>query len=192
MKDYFDLICSVQHPYKEASIDFAHLMLLFGTTLSLKPTDVCEIGLGPCLSSLTILAALKYNQKPYNYTAIDNLYDLGGNLQQGMLDLLKEEGVNIIISEEEKFIKECPDNSYDLILSDGDHQKSGLWCKEYLRICRNNGIIMAHDVCNEGYPTLKNYITMAQELNLSHFIFNQKSLPTEGCHTGFIIIQNRK
>ena len=194
IKDYINYIVEAKsrNPAKDASPDLCHLLLLFGTVLSQKPTDILEVGLGPCASTMSILAALKYNQKPFNYTAVDNLYDLGGNLQQGMIDLLKEEKVNIVISEEEKFIKECPDNSYDLCISDGDHMASGNWSKEYLRVCRNGGIIFAHDVTNEGYPTLKNYITMCQELNLPYRVFNEKSRPDEGCKTGFIMIFNKK
>lgn len=193
IKEYLNIVTNIKHPYKDAAMDFCHNMLLFGTVLSQKPIDILECGIGTGIGTMTLMAALKYNQKLYKLTCVDNMYDLGGNMEQRFLDLLKEEkDVNIIVSDEEKFIKECPDNSYDLCISDADHQKSGLWSKEYLRICRPNGIIFAHDVCNEGYPTLKNYITMCEELGLPHKVFNEKSREDEGCKTGFIMIFNKK
>jgi predicted O-methyltransferase YrrM len=192
-KDYFDLILNIkQYPFKDASLDFNHLMLLFGTILSQKPTEICEMGIGTGISSLTILAALKYNEKPYNYTCVDNLYDLGGNLPQGMLDMLKDQKVNIVISNEREYLEKCPKDSYDLILSDADHMTGGNNVELFLDALRDNGILFAHDVLNPGYPTLKRYMTVAQERNLPYFVFNQSSLPTEGCKTGFIMILNKK
>jgi predicted O-methyltransferase YrrM len=133
-----------------------------------------------------------YNEKPFNYLTVDNMYDLGGNLQQGILDLLKNSGVKLEISNEKEFLDKCPENSYDMCVSDADHINGGENVEKILRAVRNNGIIFAHDICNEGYPSLRRYIEVAQNLNLPHYVFNEKSLSTEGCNTGFIMIINKK
>lgn len=192
--NYFNFLDSIygKNPYKDAGIDICHSLLLFGIIVAKKPKNILELGIGTGVGSETILNALKYNQQNYTYDALDNLYDLGGNLSQTYLDNLKQNNVNIIVSDEKPYVEKCENNKYDLIISDADHLNAGEWVDHIIRICKNNGIIFCHDVANEGYPSLKKYIDYVKNNSIPHYLFNSSSRPDEKCERGWLMIINKK
>lgn len=165
LKNQAEFLISIynKEPYKGAGIDINHAMLLFGIILSQKPEKILELGIGSGVASETILNALKYNSIKYIYDAVDNLCDIGGNLSEKYITKLKNENVNIFISEEEKFVKNCEPNKYDLIISDADHFHAGDWVEDIFRICKHNGIILCHDV-DKGYPNLTKYVDYVKRI----------------------------
>jgi len=193
-KAYNDFLNSIygKNPYKDAGIDICHSFLLFGIIAAQKPKSILELGIGTGVGCETILNAVKYNQQDYNYDALDNLYDLGGNLSNDYINKLKENKVNIVISDEKSYVEKCESSKYDLIISDADHLNAGDWVDHIVRICKNNGIIFCHDVCNEGFPSLKKYIDYVKDNSIPHYLFNSSSRQDEKCERGWLMIINKK
>jgi len=194
LANYINFIESIynKNPYKDAGIDICHAFLLFGIILSQKPKNILELGIGTGVGSETILNALKYNQQEYIYDALDNLHDLGGNLSNDYINRLKENKVNIIISDEKSYVEKCENNKYDLIISDADHLNAGDWVEHIIRISKNNGIIFCHDVSSEGFPSLKKYIHYVKDNSIPHYLFNSSSRQDEKCERGWLMIINKK
>jgi len=172
-----------------ATIDICHVYLLFGTLISSKPKNILEIGIGTSLCSNILLKGIEYNGFG-TLTCVDNLYDLGGNLPYYILDNMKSKA-NIIISNEKDFVFNCKDNSYDFLISDGDHNHAGEWVEQIFRIIQPNSFMFFHDV-SESYPNLINYKIEADKLNKPNHLFNISSRFDENCKRGFLMIENKK
>ncbi len=176
-----------------AAIDLNHAVLLFGVALASKPQRVLNLGVGPGVSAITLLHALRHNSGGAHLVAVDNNYDLGGNMPQGVVDQLRNDGVEVVISDEKTYVHECPTDSFDLILSDADHDHAGEWVDEILRIARSNAFIFVHDADNKHYPNLREYERRSAELGLPYYLFNKGGNGTERApETGFLMIVNRK
>lgn len=173
-----------------AAIDLAHNMLLFGALLSAKPDKVLEIGVGTGLATETLIHGIQYNKKG-SLDCVDSLYDLHGNFPTALYErLLAHPLVNFIESGEDEFLQTLDSDSYDFVLSDGNHFNTN-WDKIF-DITTPNGFIFCHDVSNPGYPNLMNYKIRADELGKPNHLFNKNSRPSEDCSRGFLMIINKK
>src|SRR5437870_3271400 len=146
------------------TVDLAHNALLLGAVASLKPDQVLELGLGAGYTSRAILQALTWNQKGW-LTIVDNWYDWQGS-EPPHAQPLREAGVRIVISNEESFVKGCESDTYDLLVSDGDHSRSHLWLDEQLRIVRPGGLMFFHDTANADFPNLATIVKGIQKRKL--------------------------
>jgi predicted O-methyltransferase YrrM len=174
------------------SVDLCHAVLLLGAIMSAKPSNVLELGIGPGFTSEILVQGLAYNQKG-NLTCIDNYHDLGGHLNTSIMDSLKERGVRIVapISEKE-FVHGVPENTYDFLMSDGDHEHAGEWVHQIFKIIKPDSFMFFHDVAAPGYPNLYNYKTLADELGKPNYLFKTSSRPGESCERGFLMVINKK
>jgi len=169
-------------------IDVAHNCLIFGVALSSKPENVLELGIGSGYVTRAILYALKFNGKG-KLTSVDNWHDWKGK-EPAHIEGLRKQNVNVVVMDEGRFVKSQPDNSYDFLISDGDHHRAGGWAKDVFRIVKAGGIIFVHDVSKGGYSSLRRYAELSKEKRLAHFIFSKSSRKRERCNRGLLMVQN--
>jgi hypothetical protein len=100
--------------------------------------------------------------------------------------------VNVVVSDEETFVRGCGPNTYDVLVSDADHKRSHLWLDEHLRIVRPEGLVFFHDTANPDFSNLFNVVTSVQERRLPHYHFTASSRPDEHCNRGWLMVQNQK
>lgn len=177
----------------KAAIDSAHGMLILGALMSSKSKNVLEIGIGTGFITNMLLNAIEYN-KIGHLTSVDNFHDLGGNLPNQTLDILKtKQNIKIIAPMEEKdFVFSCEENSFDFLVSDGDHLHAGEWVDQIFKIMKPDSIMFFHDVNNPGYLNLRNYKTRSDELGKPNFLFKESSRSDEDCHRGILMVVNKK
>jgi predicted O-methyltransferase YrrM len=173
------------HP---GAIDLNHNLLLMGAVMSKKPETVLELGIGTGLASWSILTALKYNERG-RLVCVDNWHDSGG-IEPGHVAPIRQAGAEIVVSDEESFVKSCPSDSFDLLVSDADHTRSGLWLEEHLRIVKDNGFLFFHDTNNPAWPTL--HSIPGRVSHLPHHHFTENSRADERCQRGWLWVINRK
>jgi predicted O-methyltransferase YrrM len=175
---------------EEIAVDLAHNALLLGAVTAFKPERVLELGVGTGFTMGAVLQALSYNQCGH-LTAVDNWLDFGG-VEPPHVQQLRDAGAGIVTSDEETFVKRCPANSYDLLISDADHLRSDQWFDDHLRIVRPDGLLFFHDTTNPAFPNLATILTEVQRRGLHHVHFNKSTRPDERCERGWLMVVNRK
>ena len=143
LRSYFDHILNFDNSSLVA-VDRCHNLFLIGALLSKKPERVIELGIGTGYITSSLIYALRYNRKG-SLTCVDNWSEWGGNEPDG-IDAYRSAGVEIVAPmAEEEFVKNCPSDSYDVLISDADPFLSGLWVDEHLRITKHNGFMFFHN-----------------------------------------------
>jgi len=181
------VIVDFTRPPGEWPIDLAHNAFLFGSVLARKPHDVLELGIGLGYVTRVVLAALKYNGRG-RLVCVENWSGWGGR-EHEVADLLRKLGAEIVVGDERVYVEGCPDDSYDLLISDADHDNSHLWLEGYLRITRHDGFMFFHDT-NNIWPGLR-----AIEDRIKHmpyFHFKESTRPDEECERGWLFVVNKK
>ena len=175
---------------EEVKIDLAHANLITGLVVSNKPSSVLEFGMGGGQSTDAIINGLQYNQQRCNYTLVDNWCDWGGVRPKGVTEKYGNI-INIVDSDEKDFVFNTT-QSWDFIMSDGDHFNTDKWFDYvYERLLNPNGILIYHDINIVDTMSFKNLINIykrCQKLNISHHLFNKNSLPNERCQRGLLVI----
>jgi len=185
-------ILNFDYKKKETSIDLCHNMFIYGSVLSKKPDSILEVGIGYLYVTAALYMGMKYNGKG-KMTCVDNWEDRDYNVPTIIVNRLEKEGIEIITSYEEDFVRKCESDKYDFLVSDGDHHRSGLWIDEYLRIVRHDGFMFFHDTnLAHAYPTLDLINKRVKELNLPHYHFTESSREWENCTNGMLFAINKK
>jgi len=174
-----------------AAIDLPHAILIYGALVSAKPDRVLEIGIGTAFITRALLDGVAYNGKG-SITCVDSFYDLGTNLSQENVDSLKEKVTLIAPKTEHDFVHETSANSYDFLVSDGDHDHAGEWADKVFEIMAPNSFCFFHDVNHPHYTNLQAYHVRAKEFGKPHFLFTQNSREDERCDRGLLMIVNTK
>ena len=178
------------HPFESyVVIDPAHNSLIHGLVRAHKPQRVLEIGLGGGTSLDTILQALDMNQQAYDYTLVDNWYDWSGQRPPGVTERYGDQ-IQIVESSERDFVATC-DQTYDFILSDGDHHHADQWFdRVYHDLLAPGGIVIYHDInlVQDEFVNLRQILYTCQQQGLTHMLFNQNSRSDERCHRGLLVI----
>jgi predicted O-methyltransferase YrrM len=183
---YFQLVSDFQPDQR--AIDVAHNLFLIGAVLSKKPERILELGIGTGFVTRSLLAAIRFNGKGH-ITSVDNWFDWNGNEPPG-IDQLRKDGVAIRVDSEETFLRKCPSDEYDVLISDADHVNSGHWLPEHLRVARNDAFLFFHDTNSPAWPTL---LTIQQRIShLPHYHFTENSRPDERCSRGWLFVINKK
>lgn len=185
IKNFFEYL--THHNRTDVSIDLCHNILIFGLLLSLKPKYVLEIGIGGGYTTRALLDAIKYNDNNSSLTCVDNWHDWSGK-RPPIASEIENLGAKIVEMDEKDFVEKSRTNSYDFVMVDGDHRRGGYWANKVYEMVNPNGIICVHDICESDYPTLKNYLSIAEEKNYSHYIFNMASRGDEQCSSGLLIV----
>jgi predicted O-methyltransferase YrrM len=173
------------------AIDLAHNIFLIGAVLSRKPDNVLELGFGSGYVTTSLFQALSFNRKGH-LTTVDNWFDWQGR-EPPYIENFRKVGINVITSGEEEFVRAAPSDTYDFLVSDADHFRSGGWVDQHLRIVKHDGFIFFHDT-NSGamFPSLGTIEGQIKERGLSHYHFKESSRPDERCQRGWLFVINKK
>jgi predicted O-methyltransferase YrrM len=172
-------------------IDTAHASVLSGLVQANKPKTVLEIGIGGGQATDAILSGLEFNQQQFNYDIVDCWLDWGGNKPDGV-DEKYGAKCNIITSFEKDFVFSTK-NTYDFIMSDGDHHNAEQWFEHVFdNLLNPGGILVYHDISLVDEPgvfaNLRDIYYKAKELGLRFHLFNKDSRSDERCWRGLLII----
>jgi len=174
------------------AIDRCHNLFVVGALMSKKPQNVLELGIGTGYLTWSLIYALGYNGTG-NLTCVDNWFDWGG-IEPAGIDEIRHSGVQVVapVSEDE-FVKKCPTDAYDFLISDADQFLSGLWVDELLRICRPNAFMFFRNTNRkDDLPNLQQIEKRIRQLGLFHYHFTETSRSDERCHTGWLFAINNK
>lgn len=191
LREYFDLILNFDHS-SPSPIDRCHNLFMIGAVLSKKPDHILELGMGTGYLTLSLMHALRYNGKG-KLTCIDNWFDWGGREPDG-IDAIRAGGVEVVapVSEQE-FVKQCPSDSYDFLISDADAFLSGLWIDEHLRITKHGGFMFFRNTNRkDDLPNLQLIEKRIREFGLSYYHFTEQSRSDEHCRSGWLFAINEK
>jgi predicted O-methyltransferase YrrM len=172
-------------------IDIAHANLLTGLVKANKPKNILEIGIGGGQSTDAILEALEFNQVDYHYTVVDNWYDWGRVRPDGVNEKYADR-VDIVDSDEKDFVFSTT-QTFDFIMSDGDHFNTQKWFEHvYDKLLNPNGILVYHDINTfnepDSFPNLLEIYAKCKEYGLPHHLFNSNSRDDERCQRGLLVI----
>ena len=170
-------------------IDVCHALLILGLVSAHKPKRILEIGIGGGRATDEILRGIEYNQNNAEYTIVDNFCDFGGNSEL-VTERYGSRVKNIINSNEKDFVYSTKEE-FDFIMSDADHHHTHEWFEHvFNNLLLPNGILIYHDVnvFEFGYPNLLEIYDYCKTNKLSHFLFNESSLPDERCGRGLLVI----
>jgi glycosyltransferase involved in cell wall biosynthesis len=191
LRQYFDHILTFDHS-SSSPIDRCHNLFLIGAILSKKPDNVLELGIGTGYVTSSVIYALRYNEKG-KLTCVDNWFDWGGQEPEG-IERFRSAGVRVVapVSEAE-FVKQCPSDTYDFMISDADPFLSGLWIDEHLRITSDKGFMFFRNTNRaDDLPNLALIEKRLQELGLFYYHFTEQSRSDEHCHSGWLFAINDK
>ena len=165
-------------------MDDCHIDLIYALMIAHKPKNVLEIGIGSSVVTNRIIEAFDYNDIKPDITCVDNFIDWGG---VPPLDL-DTYGKRYVVSNEKDFVFSCKEK-YNFIISDADHEHTNEWVDKTLGLLKDNGILIYHDVTNYQYPNLGEIISICENHNINHLLFNRSSLKSERCERGLLVIQ---
>jgi hypothetical protein len=186
LSQYFQLIADFRP--NQRAIDVAHNLFLMGAVLSKKPEKILELGIGTGFVTRSLVAAVRFNGKGH-ITSVDNWLDWNGKEPPG-INKLREEGVTVRVDSEQAFLRKCPSDEYDVLISDADHVNSGHWLSEHFRVTRNDAFLFFHDTNSPEWPTL---LTIEPRVShLPHYHFTEDSRPDERCSRGWLFVINKK
>ena len=183
LKAFGAFLQDYQHYRPAAAIDKAHVSLIFSTAISQKPESILELGIGTGLVTYALKHATIYNLKG-QITSVDSWVDWDG-IEPPEIDNLRKNNINVIFSEEEKFVANCKDK-YDLIVVDGDHTNGHKWAESIFDLLNPGGIMFSHDI--NLFPNLKVYKEIADKRGYAYHLFDKSSRSDERCDRGFIIV----
>lgn len=191
LKPFFDYISNFDNSDITA-LDRCHNLFLFSAVLSKKPETILELGIGTGYVTMSLIHALRYNNRG-RLTCVDNWFNWRGQEPDG-IDKVRAAGVEVIAPVmEEEFVKNCPSDRYDFLISDADAFLSGLWVDEHLRITRQNGFMFFHNTnLKDIYPNLQLIEKRVKELGLFYYHFTENSRPDECCNRGWLFVINNK
>lgn len=170
-------------------IDQAHALLLTGLVVSVKPKSVLEFGFGGERSTLAILQGLQYNSTSYSYTLVDNWVDWNYVPPTQVLNKYSDK-LRVVSSNEKDYVYSCKE-SYDFVMSDGDHHQTDQWFEYvYENLLNEGGVLVYHDVnfAEEQFVNLRKIYETCKTKNLRYALFNKSSLPHERCHRGLLVV----
>ena len=169
-------------------IDQNHGYFLQALVMCGKPRRILELGFGAGEATRSILAGLRYNQQPQDYTIVDNWSDFGGIQPEATTDP-QYRGISFVTSNELDFVRGCT-ASYDFIFSDADHRNTQDWFElVYTRLLSRGGILLYHDVTNATmFPNLLRLFEETIRNNYHYVLFNQNSRPGERCDRGLLAV----
>ena len=169
-------------------IDVNHALFTQSLVMCKKPRQVLEFGFGAGEATRAILAGLRYNRVPFDFTVVDNWMDFGGTQPPGTFDE-QYAGVKFVTSTELDFLLQCK-QKYDFIFSDADHYNTQNWFDHvYNNLLQRGGVLIYHDVTNCGlFPNLLTIYGDVVRNNYHHVLLNTNSFPGERCDRGVLAI----
>lgn len=167
-------------------IDIAHIKLIQALVLCHKPHNVLELGLGTGQTTQAIFSAMLFNDRG-RLTIVDNWYDWQGQVPEHAKKWFENPQTTVCTRDEEAFLKNAPNASYDFIVSDADHLRAQDWLAEYDRVASPEAILVFHDTANPAYPNLAK-IQEHYRHNRAVKEFTACSLSSEECGRGLLVV----
>jgi predicted O-methyltransferase YrrM len=187
---YFQLLSTFNNN-NVVAIDLAHNVFLVGAVLARKPENVLELGFGSGYVTTSLFHALRFNQKG-RLTTVDNWFDWRG-VEPPAVHSFRQAGINVVTSGEEEFVRAAATDTYDFLVSDADHFRSGSWLDQHLRIVKHDGFMFFHDTNSaETFPSLGSIAPQIKQRGLPHYHFTQSTRPDERCQRGWLFVINKK
>jgi predicted O-methyltransferase YrrM len=174
-------------PSNPVIMDLAHIELICGVIRAHKPFHVLEFGIGTGFLSRAMLHALSLNGRG-RLTCVDNAHDWQGAAPPHF-QALSAAGANVVLSDEGRFLA-SDHGSYDVIVCDGDHQKTDVHAKAIKERCSARGFMFFHDTANRQFPNLRRLVLAARYSGLVHHEFTAASLPGERTERGLLLVVN--
>jgi len=168
-------------------IDANHAKFVCALVMCTKPQRILELGFGAGEATRAILAGLRYNERDFEYTVVDNWVDFGG-IQPEITKTGEFSAVKFITSGECQFVKE-PHGIFDFIFSDADHNNTQHWFEHvYNNLLSRDGVLIYHDVTNPSFPNLLRIYMDSVRKNYDHILLNVSSRRDERCGRGMLVI----
>ena len=171
------------------AMDQCHIDLISGWIKASKPKDVLELGIGSGRLTRAIQDALDYNMQG-TLLSVDNWGDWGGNPPDELIKTLPQ-SVLIVTANEHEFLAGQPKESFDILISDADHNNSHKWIDEHLRLLRPGGVAFLHDTNDPMWPGLSALPKTLVNLGFRTTHFTQSTRPTERCGRGLLMIHKK-
>ncbi len=167
-------------------MDQAHIALIHGMTLALKPAQILELGIGSGAVTSALLNAVTYNGCG-KITVVDNWFDWNG-VRPEIKGLPHSATVNVIDGDEQTIVREWTPGTVDLIVSDADHMNAHKWFLTTMGLLTKSGVAFFHDVTNPMFPNLNTMTGKAKQHGYSYYVFNKNSLAQEQCQRGLLMV----
>lgn len=181
------LAYSTQAVNDVVKIDRNHANFVCALVMCAKPQRILELGFGAGEATRSILAGLRYNERPFEYTVVDNWVDFGG-IQPELTRTQEFSAVTFVTSGELEFVKELH-GAYNFIFSDADHYNTQHWFEHvYTNLLSRDGVLIYHDVTNPQFPNLLRIYTDTIKNDYDHILLNASSRSDERCGRGMLVI----
>lgn len=167
-------------------MDDAHIALIKGMAMALKPSRILELGIGSGKTTNALIEAVQFNRNNCSITVVDNWCDWQG--VQPEISGVIPPFVEIVTKDEEQFVRNESPLAYDLIVSDADHKNSHKWWRETLGLLTFQGVAFFHDITNPDYPNLRSIEFDADLEKWQTKVFNKSSTFTERCSRGLLMV----
>jgi len=175
-------------PDKAQAMDEAHAFLIAGLIAAHKPKEILELGAGSGYLSRVILEALNDNQQG-TLTSVDNFFDWQGQIPEFLLATQEQYPQwNLVQNDEHHYLSNHASDSFDFIISDGDHVHGYQHAGDIFRLAKPGAILIFHDTHNELFRLLKRLPNRVRQLGFSHFHFTQKSIEGEQTDRGMLVV----
>lgn len=183
----FDVLRS--HPANNVqAIDFSHAMLVAGLVTAHKPATVLELGVGSAFLTRVLLAALEENRRG-TLTSVDNFSDWGKQEPEHIVGL-RQRAPNwrLEISDEAAFLQRAAANSFDFVVSDGDHTHGYQNASDIFRLCAPGGLLVFHDTNSDMFRLLRRLPGRCRRLGFSSVHFTARSRAGERTERGLLVV----
>lgn len=170
-------------------MDHAHIMLIYGVALAIKPLNILELGIGSGAVTTALLEAVTYNGRG-RITVVDNWVDWGG-VRPEIAGLAHTSKISIVDSNEETAVNKWTPGTVDLIVSDADHMNSHKWFLTTMSLLTKTGIAFFHDVTNPAFPNLNTLIDTVKQHEYSYWVFRENSVAQERCDRGLLMVMKK-
>lgn len=145
---------AAQPPDSYQAMDRSHALLVAGLIAAHKPKAVLELGVGSGYLTRVLLAALGANGGG-RLSSVDNFFDWNGAEPAHIAALRASAGDwTLITRDETEFLRQAGPETYDLVISDGDHPRGYMNAVDVLRVCRVGGLAVFHDTNNPLFRLL--------------------------------------
>src|SRR5262245_1354456 len=159
-------------------IDVNHANFVRALITCTKPRKILELGFGAGEATRAILAGLRYNERPFDYTVVDNWLDFKG-IQPELTKTPEFSMITFVTSSEAEFVKGA-NGAYDFIFSDADHFNTQRWFEHvYSHLLNRDGVLIYHDVTNPQFPNLLRIYTDVVKNGYDHVLLNVSSRQDE-------------
>ena len=179
-------------PIEPFAVDRRFNLLLVAAVLSKRPEAVLELGFGVGYLTISLVYALKCNQRG-RLTCLDDWELWGGREPEG-IEHFRAAGVQIMAPmRREEFLVSCPSNSYDVIVSDSRGLAGGALLNEHLRIATDDAWLFFHAGHHRQDGTdLHPIKERLSELGLFHLDFDTASGRDAGADSEWLLVVNRR